>query len=274
MGINRVTGDVGVSRGGGDVTAESGPRFWVVVPAYNEAAVIGAALAALAGQTDTGFALVVVDNGSTDGTGDVVRAFAAGAPFPVEVITETVRGPGPAADTGFRYAISRAATMLARTDADCVPAPGWVAAAKSALARAEMACGRSVPRPDEHPSLAERRLLPAVTRLAGLCGRYRPAHRHPRYLTPYVLCHGHNFAITADLYLRCGGTPRVPPGGPAEDLGLVNRAREHSKLVMRAESMVVGHSLRRLRAWGARRTLLWYTDRKYTPPDPAAMDVR
>jgi cytochrome P450/GT2 family glycosyltransferase len=243
----------------------SSPRFWVVVPARNEAARIGGTLAALATQTDKEFALVVVDNASTDGTADVVRRFGANAPFRVDVVAEPMRGPGPAADTGFRHAIGEGAVLLARTDADCLPAPDWVAAAKAALNGAEMACGRSVPRWDEHPNLAERRLLPVVARIAGLCGGYRPAHRHPRYLTPYVLCHGHNIAITADLYLRCGGTPRVAPGGPAEDLGLINRAREHSRLIIRAERMVVGHSLRRLRAWGARRTLLWYTNRRYAP---------
>lgn len=258
---------------GAAVTAAKTP-LWVVIPAHNEAAGIGATLAALTAQTDTGFALVVVDNASTDGTAGVVRRFGANAPFRVDVITEPVRGPGPAADTGFRHAISEGATLLARTDADCVPAPDWVAAAKAALSGAEMACGRSVPRSDERPNLAERRLLPAVTRLAGWLGRYRPAHRHRRYLTPYVLCHGHNIAITADLYLRCGGTPRVAPGGPAEDLGLINRAREHTRLVVRAEHMIVGHSLRRLRAWGALRTLLWYADRRYALPEVAAMDVR
>jgi glycosyltransferase involved in cell wall biosynthesis len=250
-------------------------ELWVVIPAYNEAAAIGGVLAALAGQTDTGFCLVIADNGSTDGTADVAREFATSAPFPVEVIAEAKRGPGPAADAGFRHAISAGATMLARTDADCVPAQDWVAAAKAALrGGAEMACGRSVPRVDEHPTLAERRLLPAVVRLAGRYGRYRSAHRDRRYRTPYVLCHGHNIALTADLYLRCGGTPRVPPGGPAEDLGLLNRAREHSDNVVRAEEMVVQHSLRRLRAWGARKTLLWYWDRRYRPADAAAMDVR
>lgn len=256
------------------MTPTSTPRLWVIVPAHNEAAGIDGTLAALAAQTDTAFALVVVDNASTDGTADVVRRFGTSAPFRVDVAAEAMRGPGPATDTGFRYAIGEGATLLARTDADCLPAPDWVAAAKTALSRAEMACGRSVPRWDEQPNLAERRLLPAVRWLAGLCGRYRPAHRNRRYLTPYVLCSGHNIAITADLYLRCGGTPRVAPGGPAEDLGLINRAREHSRLIVRAEHMVVGHSLRRLRAWGPRRTLLWYAGRRYAPAGSTATDVR
>ena len=60
----------------------------------------------------------------------------------------------------------------------------------------------------------------------------------------------------------------------AEDLALVNRARAHSDRVVRAERMVVQHSLRRLRAWGSWRTLLWYWDRKYLPADASAWNVR
>ncbi|MEU6478109.1 glycosyltransferase [Streptomyces sp. NPDC047017] len=254
--------------------AAAGP-LWVVVPAYDEAASIGATLAALAAQTDTGFALVVVDNASTDATAAVVRGFAATAPFPVHLVREDERGTGAAADTGFRYAIGRGATLLVRTDADCLPAADWIAAARAEFGRGtELACGRSLPRRDEHPSFAERYLLPAVIRTTALYGRYRPAHRRPRHRAPYVLCHGHNLAVTADLYLRCGGTPRVPLEGPPEDVGLLNRAREHSDRIARAERMVVHTSLRRLRAWGARRTLLWNWDRRYLPADPREVHIR
>ncbi|MGW1191463.1 glycosyltransferase family 2 protein [Streptomyces sp. NPDC002559] len=258
------------------MTASGGmPTLWAVVPAYNEEAGIGATLAALAAQTDTGFALVVVDNASTDATAAVVRRFAAGAPFPVRLVHEEERGAGAAADTGFRYAVAHGAALLVRTDADCLPAADWIAAARREFARgAEMVCGRSLPRRDESPSPAERYLLPAVVRVTALYGRYRARHRHPRYRTPYVLCHGHNLAITAGLYLRCGGTPRIPLEGPPEDVVLLNRAREHSGRIVRAERMVVHTSLRRLRAWGARRTLLWCWDRRFLPADPKQVHVR
>ncbi|MEU8031860.1 glycosyltransferase [Streptomyces sp. NPDC049099] len=249
--------------------------LWVVVPAYNEEAGIGATLAALAAQTDTGFTLVVVDNASTDATAEVVRRFAAAAPFPVHLVAEREPGAGAAADTGFRYAIGQGAALLARTDADCVPAADWIAAVRREFGRgAELACGRSVPRRDEHPSLAERYLLPAVIRATALYGRYRTEHRHPRFRAPYVLCHGHNLAVTAALYLRCGGTPRVPLQGPPEDVVLLNRARAYSDRIARAERMVVHSSLRRLRAWGARRTLLWSWDRRYCPADTREVHVR
>jgi glycosyltransferase involved in cell wall biosynthesis len=241
-------------------------RLAVVVPAYNEAASIGATLGALAGQSDTDFALVVVDNGSTDDTAAIVRAFDA--PFPVTVMSEVEPGAGTAADTGFRHAIAAGAEWLLRTDADCVPARDWVATARGLLAGgAQMVCGRSVPRPDERPSLLERRLFPAVVRAAAVYGRWRRAHRDPAYLTPYVLVHGHNLAITAELYLRCGGTPRERLGDGSEDVTLLNRARRHTDRIVRAEHLVVYASLRRLRAWGPKHTLLWHWDRRYRPDE-------
>lgn len=249
--------------------------LWVVVPAYNEASGIAATLAALTRQEDRRFTLVVVDNGSTDGTAGIVARFAAGAPFPVSLVTEAEPGAGAAADTGFRHAIDHGAGYLLRTDADCLPDPGWVAAARARLdGGAEMACGRSVPRRDEQPSLPERYLLPTMVRVLGYYGRHRAAHRDPRYRTPYVLCHGHNLAITAELYQRCGGALRIPLEERSEDLALLNRAREYSDRVERAEEMVVENSLRRLRAWGPRRTLLWYWDRRYRPVRADEVHVR
>ncbi|MER6913440.1 glycosyltransferase family 2 protein [Streptomyces sp. NPDC000594] len=257
------------------MNADTGPELWVVVPAYNEEHALPATLAALAAQHDTAFALVVVDNASTDGTGELARRFAREAPFPVQVVPEPEQGTGCAVDTGFRYAIAHGARLLARTDADCLPAPDWTAAARAEFtAGAEMVCGRSVPRRDEGTPRLLRRLLPAVVRTAALYGRWRRTHRQPRYRTPYVLCHGHNLAITADLYLRCGGTPRVPLQGPPEDVVLLNRAREHSARVVRAENLVVRASLRRPRAWGARRTLLWSWDRRYLPADDHDVHIR
>jgi glycosyltransferase involved in cell wall biosynthesis len=247
----------------------------VVVPAFDEAASIGATLGALAVQTDRGFRLVVVDNGSADDTAGVVRRFAESAPFPVEVVTESAPGAGTAADTGFRHAIATGATLLARTDADCLPAPDWVATLRAYLVGgAEMVCGRSVPRHDERPTWAERNLFPTAVRLAALYGRYRKAHRAPEFHSPYVLVHGHNLALTADLYLRCGGTAREALEDGSEDVTLLNRARRTTARIVRAEDVVVQASLRRLRAWGARRTLLWYWDRRYRPASSAQVHVR
>ncbi|CAG7647957.1 glycosyltransferase family 2 protein [Actinacidiphila bryophytorum] len=233
--------------------------LWVVVPAHQEAARIGATLDALAGQHDRDFTLVVVDNASTDGTGAHVRDFARRAPFPVHLLREPAKGVGCAVDTGFRYAIGHGATLLARTDADCLPRPGWTAGARGALRQgAGLVCGRIDARRDEHGPLG-RAAFRALVRLAALFGRIRPAHRRRHgYLAPYRMHAGNNMAITAALYEAVGGMPRRP--SPTDRLFL-NRVRRHTAAIVHARAMVVENSTRRLRAYGIVGTARWYLDK-------------
>src|SRR6185369_16542748 len=94
--------------------------FVVVVPFYNEEQGMQATLDALAAQSDTDFSIVLVDNASTDGSAAVAQRFVERADTPPTVVVrETQKGTGAAADTGFRTAIARGATHIARTDADC-----------------------------------------------------------------------------------------------------------------------------------------------------------
>ncbi|WP_395106728.1 glycosyltransferase family 2 protein [Actinomadura sp. SCN-SB] len=240
-------------------------KLWVVIPAYDEERSIGATLRRLAEQTDTDFTLVVVDNGSADRTAEVVRSFAA--PFPVRIITEPQKGTGAAADTGFRHAIAGGAPHLARTDADCLPDPGWIAAVKRAFGDGlDMVSGPLRPRTDEFRlKLWERRLLPAVIGIAALFGRFRPGNRDPLSLGPYVMMPGCNVAITASLYERAGGFPRTRIEEVHEDRALVNQVRRLTRAYGLRKDMVVYGSVRRLRAYGLIGTLGWYADHRYTP---------
>ncbi len=236
------------------------PPLWVIVPAYNEAARIGATLQALAAQTDTDFTLLVVDNGSTDTTAEVVRRFRG--PFPTHLLAEPEKGVGCAVDTGFRHAIAAGAVHLARTDADCLPAPGWVEAARLSLTKnGGLVCGHITARRDEHGPFG-RAFFRLLVVLAASFGRLRPAHRSREYLAPYRMHAGNNMAITAELYQACGGMPRRP--SPTDRLFL-NRVRRTSPAIVHSRRMVVGNSTRRIRAYGVVGTAKWYLDRGSGP---------
>jgi glycosyltransferase involved in cell wall biosynthesis len=94
------------------------PRFSVVVPAHNEAEVLGRTLGSLRAQDFAGpVEVVVVDNGSTDGTGDLARA--AG----VRVEEEPSLGVCAARQRGTELAHGQ---IVVSTDADTVHPPDWL----------------------------------------------------------------------------------------------------------------------------------------------------
>jgi len=89
----------------------------VVIPARNAVATIeGAIRAALNQRGVTGVEVFVVDDGSTDGTGDAARKFGA------RVIRLEGSGPAAARNAGWRAAKTEA---VAFTDSDCIPNPDW-----------------------------------------------------------------------------------------------------------------------------------------------------
>jgi glycosyltransferase involved in cell wall biosynthesis len=118
------------------------PRVSVVVPARDAAATVGRTIAAvLAQEVEGGFELIVVDDGSRDETASVAER-AAG---PVTLLRLERCGAAEARNRGAAAARGEA---LAFTDADCVPAPGWLAAGCDALRQADLVQGRVEPDPE------------------------------------------------------------------------------------------------------------------------------
>lgn len=249
------------------------PRLAVVVPALDEARGITATLEALRTQQDPDFDVVVVDNASTDATVTVVRDFIDRWGLTRwRVVTEGQKGTGAAADTGMRAAIAAGATHLARTDADCVPAPDWTRTVRAAFAQHDLVAGQLKARRDDLPvSRLHQGVLAAAVVVSSTFGRFRPGNRDEAYLGPYVMTAGCNMAITAELYERCGGFPRTAIEDVHEDRALVNAVRRLTTRYGAHPEVVVHASTRRVHAWGLVRTLGWYADHRYRP---AVVDIR
>jgi dolichol-phosphate mannosyltransferase len=96
---------------------------WVVIPTYDEAEnierVVGLAQASLREAAPEGFRILVVDDRSPDGTGEIADRLAAAAPHEVLVLhRERPDGLGPAYLAGFATALAGGASHVMEMDAD------------------------------------------------------------------------------------------------------------------------------------------------------------
>ncbi len=97
----------------------------VIVPTFNRASSLGRLLDSLCAQRveDVRYEVLIIDNGSTDHTPDVVAAYAAAFPF-VRGLREPRAGASNARNRGI---VSAHARILAFIDDDVVAAPDWLA---------------------------------------------------------------------------------------------------------------------------------------------------
>ena len=100
----------------------TGPA-WLVLPTFNEAenleTVVAAARRVLGAAAPEGFRVLVVDDGSPDGTGALADELAAAHPGEVEVLHRPLReGLGPAYLAGFARALAAGAGHVFEMDAD------------------------------------------------------------------------------------------------------------------------------------------------------------
>lgn len=180
------------------------PALSVVVPAHDAEATLGAQMDALLAQRwDEPFEVIVVDNGSTDGTGALVEAATARDPRVRLLRADGGQGPSYARNAGIRHA---RAPLVACCDADDVVAPGWIASMSGAVAKHDLVAGAL-----EIDELNE----PWV-----VAGRGRSIASGPGEFRGLAFAHGCNLGVRRDLFLAVGGFDERLTAGEEIDLAI------------------------------------------------------
>lgn len=181
--------------------ANRSPRFSIIIPARNEELTLPRTLEALTHQTTaSAYEVIVVDNGSTDGTDSVVAAHGAAL---VSLAGRTVSG---ARNRGVDQSRGE---ILCFLDADCIPADDWLEAAENSLSDELAVTGSECHIPEDCPWVPR----------AWFCLQYEDRRR--------VRCiNSANLVVPREVFLRAGGFDESLSTG--EDCEFCQRA---SKLV-------------------------------------------
>lgn len=200
-----------------------------VVIAYNERAVIGDCLRSLQAQHGLDlYEIVVVDDGSTDGTGDLVRQLAASDSALQLISHETNRGRGAARTTGVKASRGR---LVAMVDSDVLLPSEWWQTCLAALKDHDVAVGTAVPDGD-------------VTYLAR---RYSLA---PKVVAHSALVTGSNSLFRREVFDRIGYEENLRDG---EDVALSYEIERSGLRSVSVPGLVVEHREQR----GLASSLAW-----------------
>ena len=189
--------------------ARSGPLVSIIVPARNEAVNVGRCVSSLLSASYTNREIIIVDDGSTDATGDIAHEIARRSRHAARVLrTGQLRegwvGKSWACWTGYRAARG---DLLLFTDADTTHSPDLLAHAVGALQATRAGLVSLLPR-QVMGSFWERVVLPHI--FLGIMLRFPSSARVSRTRKPrHVIANGQFMLLTRSAYEAFGGHQAV-----------------------------------------------------------------
>jgi glycosyltransferase involved in cell wall biosynthesis len=171
------------------------PELSVVIPTHDRRDLLRSCLYSFGHQSASveTFEVVVVIDGSTDGTAELLSAYTP--PFAVSVVTQERAGAAAARNAGVEAARGR---VLLFVDDDMTVSPSLVTAHLAAQGTENAVVGVGV---------IERRIPPGADRFAqlrALASREHYEHLLVRPLT-HLDCYGGNFSVSRSLFEGAGG---------------------------------------------------------------------
>jgi dolichol-phosphate mannosyltransferase len=114
---------------------------WLILPTYDEAENLEDFVAAVLPVLPASARILIVDDNSPDGTGEIADRLAAAEPR-ISVLHRTHKeGLGPAYIAGFRHALDQGAQLLLEMDSDFSHDPSYLPAMLAAMEDADLAIG-------------------------------------------------------------------------------------------------------------------------------------
>ncbi|MBX9390021.1 glycosyltransferase [Streptomonospora nanhaiensis] len=208
-------------------------RISVIVPAYNEEAVIGRCLEALVTQTVPADEIIVVDNNSSDRTVEVAEQFSEHG---VRVVRESKQGAVHARNRGFDEADG---DILGRIDADTMVGPEWVGRLAEAFTTDPKGTPAAVTGPSWFYDIPMRRF--------GLFAHRLFCHQINRMISGHPMLWGSNMALSRECWAKVRDHACTEPG-LWEDLDLAVHLNRLGLRVRYVDTLRVPVSARRIGA--------------------------
>jgi dolichol-phosphate mannosyltransferase len=117
------------------------PDVWVILPTYNEAENLERIVAAVLERLPSSRRVLIVDDNSPDGTGEIADRLAAADEAVAVLHRERKEGLGPAYLAGFRVALDGGAQRIIEMDADFSHDPAYLPELIGATEHADLAIG-------------------------------------------------------------------------------------------------------------------------------------
>ncbi|MCU0512484.1 MAG: glycosyltransferase family 2 protein [Anaerolineae bacterium] len=199
------------------------PRVSILIPARNEAAVIGDTVRALLKQTYAHFELIVLDDASSDATGALARAAGADDPR-LKVISGVPLPPGWTGKNHACHVLAQHATgeILLFTDADTRWQPAALAALLALLESSQ--ADLVTVWPTQHTETAAERLVVPLMMLA-IIGYLPLVMTHYTPFAIFAAANGQCMAWRRAAYARVGGHASVA-ASVLDDVHLARLAKQ------------------------------------------------
>lgn len=240
--------------------------FTVIVPAYNRSDEINELLASLMKQSldKNLFEVIVVDDGSTDDTEQVVNNYKKDGSFHLTFLKQNHKGPGEARNLGMENAKGEYHLFI---DSDCIADPNWLKAYAKAVKNEKPAGFGGPDKVLPNFSPVQKAIDYSMTSFITTGG----IRGHGKKKISKYYPRSFNMGVRADVVKKIGGMNQLRHG---QDIEFSHRIIQTGEPVIKVDDAVVYHKrrisirkfFRQVFNWGVARINLYKIDSKMLEP--------